>query len=1132
MRRPTFIITAVLSVLICFAMPYNEAFGQRKTETSKADTLKSGDFSGLKFRSIGPAFTSGRIADFAVNPNNHSEYYVAIASGHVWKTNNAGITWQPVFDNYGSYSIGCVVMDPQNSNVVWIGTGENNHQRALGYGDGVYKSIDGGKSWKHMGLKESRQIGMIAIDPRNSDVVYVAAEGSVWGPGGERGLYKTTDGGKTWNKVLNISENTGVNNVIMDPRTPEVLYVTTEQRRRHVHTKIGGGPETAIHKSTDAGATWNKLTSGLPGADMGGIGIAISPVNPDYIFAIIEAAGDASGFYRSTNRGASWSKMSDHASSGQYYNEIYCDPVDLDIVYSMETVSHMTTDGGKTWKPLGLKARHVDDHAIWIDPKDNQHFMIGGDGGIYETWDGGDDYHFKSNLPVTQFYRVNVDNSEPFYYVYGGTQDNNSMGGPSRNTSRMGVVNDEWFVTNGGDGFWTAVDPTDPNIVYAEAQYGNMVRYDRKSGEAIDIRPEPRKGEETYKWNWNAPLVLSKHNPHRLYCAANKVFRSDDRGNTWEVISDDLTTGLDRNTWKVMDKYWSVDAVSKDVSTSLFGTIVSFDESPVKENYIAIGTDDGLIQITEDGKTWSKIGSFPGVPEYTYVSDILMDRYNEQVIYASFDNILRDDFKPYVLKSSDKGKSWTSISGNLPQNGTVHTLVQDHKNPELLFAGTEFGVFFTLDGGKIWTQLKSGIPINCIKDLVIQERENDLVAATFGRGFYILEDYTPLRTYKTDILDKQTDSDMNAGKKAEKKGVKEKSAEKKGVKEKGAEEKNLANTTGHIFEIKDALLFTEIGGKYGQGSTYFAAKNPEFGATFTYYLKDVPATLKDKRKEKEKELFKKGEAIPQPTVEELRAEENETEPHLIFDITDETGTIIRRLYAKPSDGMSRQVWDLSYPGTRPVRKNNKFDPLKESGSSIMVMPGKYNVTMSLYAGGETKLLAGPVSFNAKVLNNTTLPAADRSALVAYQKEVADVSKKVQGAENYAEELAETLTTMLQAVHQTPGTSPELKKELTDAVKEIDEILFIFHGTEPKASKEEVPPAQVPLIDRLSNIIYSHYSSTSAPTSTHKRSLEIINEEFPPVLARLRVLGEEKLPVLKTKLDAVGVPYTPGRLPAW
>ena len=722
-----------------------------KKDKPKSDSLQSSTFSGLKWRSIGPALTSGRIADFAVNPNKPSEYYVAVASGHVWKTINRGVTFEPVFDNYGSYSIGCVTIDPGNTSVVWIGTGENNHQRVLGYGDGVYKSTDGGKSFKNMGLKESRQIGEILIDPRNSDIVFVAAEGSVWGPGGERGLYKTSDGGKTWKKVLDISENTGVNNVLLDPRNPDVMYASSEQRRRHVFTKIGGGPETAIYKSTNAGENWDKVSSGLPSGDMGGIGMAISPADPDVIYAIIEAT-EGGGFYRSSDRGASWQKMSDHAAQGQYYNEIVCDPKNVDKVYSTETFSQVTEDGGKTWRSVGNNKRHVDDHAIWIDPADTKHFLIGGDGGIYESFDGGKEYRYTTNLPVTQFYRVQVDNALPFYNIYGGTQDNNSLGGPSRNTTG-GVVNDDWFVTNGGDGFWSQIDPEDPNTVYAEAQYGNMVRYDKRSGEAIEIRPEPKQGENSYKWNWNTPLIISPHSHTRLYCSANKVFRSDDRGNTWQEISEDLSAGLDRETWPVMGKFWSADAVAKNVSTSLYGIVISLDESPVKEDLLYAGTDDGLIRVTEDaGKNWSKGDKFPGVPQNTYVSDVFASRFDENVVFASFDNILRDDFKPYLLKSSDKGKTWTSIAGNLPAKGTVHTIQQDFVNPDLLFVGTEYGLFFSNDGGKAWVQLKSGMPVIPVKDIAIQKREGDLVVATFGRGFYVLDNYSPLRTATKELL--------------------------------------------------------------------------------------------------------------------------------------------------------------------------------------------------------------------------------------------------------------------------------------------------------------------------------------------------------------------------------------------
>jgi photosystem II stability/assembly factor-like uncharacterized protein len=426
-------IAFFMAALVVASLPLQAKTDEKAKEKEKAkgDTIITSSLvDGLKFRSIGPAWCSGRIGDLAVNPKNPKEYYVAVASGNVWKTTNSGTTWEPVFEKYGSYSIGIVELDPNNPNVVWIGTGENNHQRALGYGDGVYKSVDGGKSFKNMGLKESRQIGGIVIDPRNSNIVFVACEGSAWGPGADRGLYKSTDGGANWEKVLNVSENTGINNVVIDPSNPDIMYATSEQRRRHIFTKIGGGPESAVYKSTDGGKNWRKIMDGLPKVDLGGMGIDVSPVNPNVVYLIVEAQLGKSGFYRSTDKGESWNKMSDYSASGQYYNEIVCDPLDADKVYSTETVSRMTADGGKTWNTLGNNKRHVDDHAIWIDPKDTEHFLIGGDGGLYESFDGGKNYDFKENLPVTQFYRVNVDNATPFYNVYGGTQDNNSMFGP------------------------------------------------------------------------------------------------------------------------------------------------------------------------------------------------------------------------------------------------------------------------------------------------------------------------------------------------------------------------------------------------------------------------------------------------------------------------------------------------------------------------------------------------------------------------------------------------------------------------------------------------------------------------------------------------------------------------------
>jgi photosystem II stability/assembly factor-like uncharacterized protein len=1091
-----------ITLLLLFFIPFNPAGAQKKKNTFKEgvkDTLKketglSSTFAGLSFRSIGPAWASGRISDFAVNPKNHSEIYAGVGAGNIWKTTNNGTTWTPVFDKYGAYAIGCLVMDPENPSVIWAGTGENTHQRQLGYGDGVYKSEDAGASWKNMGLKDSRQIGMIAIDPRNTDVVYIAAEGSIWGPGGDRGLYKTTDGGLTWNKVLNISDNTGVNNVLLDPRNPDIIYATSEQRRRHVFTKIGGGPESAVYKSKDAGKTWNKIMNGLPSVDIGGMGIVISPVNPDVLYIIMEAAGESSGFYRTVDRGASWEKMSSYTSSGQYFNEIYCDPKDVDKVYSLETVSKVTLDAGKTWTNIGNNQRHVDDHAIWIDPTDTKHMYIGGDGGIYESFDEGKNYIFKSNLPVSQFYRVSVDNALPFYNVYGGTQDNNSMGGPSRTINRDGVVNADWKITVGGDGFWVANDLSDENIVYTESQYGNAALWDKKSEESINIRPVPQKGEKTYRWYWDTPIIISPHQKERIYMAAERVFRSDDRGRSWEVISGDLTRNEDRNQFKVMDKFWSIDAVAKDVSTSLWGLIVSLSESKVKKDLLYAGTDDGVIAVTEDGgKNWTRITTFPGIPEYSYVSDILPDKFNENVVYASFNNMLRDDFKPYILKSSDKGKTWTPITNKLPANGTIHTIEQDNVNPNLLFAGSEFGFYFSIDGGSEWIEFKSGLPTIAIRDIAIQEREGDLVIGTFGRGIYILDDYSPLRIFKKEMLEKEA----------------------------------------FIFPVKDSKMYVQSNGFDNQGSTYFKSPNPDFGATFTYFVKDVPKTAKAIRQEKEKTLFEKGEPIPQPSIAEMDAESKEIKPYLIFTITDESNNIVKRLYKAASKGINRITWNFTYESISPVTAT-KYDPVggttgRRGGGGIQVMPGTYKVSLALFSKEETRELAGPESFVCKPLGLSTFPATDQKAKYEWITRASEVARSMYGTISYTGELVNKVNAVMQAIHETPAASDNLMKEAERINDELNKLIFIFNGPEAKASEEELPPMELPLAKRLSEMASATYGISGDITIAAKEQLDILKSEFPPVLARVKKAGED-LEKLDKQLDAVKAPWTPGRVP--
>ncbi|MFC2157426.1 WD40/YVTN/BNR-like repeat-containing protein [Acidobacteriota bacterium] len=1060
--------------------------------------LKGVSLKTFRLRSIGPALTSGRISDFAVNPDNKSEIYVATSSGGVWKTVNAGTTFTPIFDRQGSYSIGCITMDPKNPSVIWVGSGENNNQRSVAYGDGIYKSLDGGATWKNMGLKDSEHIGMVLVDPRDTNVVFVAAVGPLWRAGGDRGLYKTTDGGETWAAVLTISEHTGVNEVHLDPRNPDTLYATAHQRRRRVWTQLGGGPESGVYKSTDAGNTWKKINKGLPSGDKGRIGLAISPADPDFLYAIVEAQRGQGGFFRSLNRGASWEKRNSYSSSGNYYQEIVCDPKDPERVYSMDTFLQVTDDGGLTWTALGDRSKHWDAHCLWIDPDNTDYYLNGNDGGVYESFDRGLTWKYMPNLPVTQFYKVAVDYAEPFYNVYGGTQDNYSLGGPSRTTSQHGIVNSDWYITQGGDGFESQIDPEDPNIVYAQSQHGNLSRFDKKSGENLGIQPKPRKGEKSFRWNWDAPLLVSPHSHTRLYFAANKVFRSDNRGNTWKVISDDLTQQIDRNKLEVMGKIWPRDAVAKNASTSQYGTIVALDESPVQEDMLYIGTDDGLIQVTEDGgANWRKIDKFPGVPARTYVNDIIASQHDRNTVFAAFNNHKSGDFKPYVLKSTNAGKTWMSISSNLPERGSVYALAQDHVQKDLLFAGTEFGLFLTVDGGKHWTQLQNGLPTIAVRDIAIQKRENDVVLGTFGRGFYILDDYSPFR-----MIDKQ-------------------------IKEKD----------GFIFPVKDAWMFVEktplgtLGSrsKGFQGESYFTVSNPPVAATFSYYLKDTVSTLRDKRRDDERNLAKENKPVYYPSLEQVHAENAEEMPFLFFTITDEEGNIVRELRAPPRKGLYRLNWDLKYPALQPSNVRN-LAATSSTPSSTSVLPGTYMVSMSKWEGGDITQLADPVSFQVKALGHASLPAEDKAELAAFQKKVRKLSHAVNSASSVIRELNSRTQLYRVALKSVLVPTKEIYTDITALEKKLEDIGLKMFGdsTLRQLDLDGVPG----LTSRLGRIIYEHSKSTSAPTQTQRDNHRIAEEEFTPIYQALKKILTEDLKNIEKKLDAVGAPYTPGRLPDW
>jgi len=1095
-------LTEILIVLLTLTLLLPAVAVAKKAEKSEENAaedgsrLKAETFKGLELRSIGPAFMSGRIADVAIDPRDQSRWYVAVGSGGVWKTGNAGTTWTPIFDHQGSYSIGCITLDPNRPDVVWVGTGENVGGRHVGYGDGVYKSLDGGASWENVGLEESEHVGSIVVDPRDSDVVFVAAQGPLWSAGGERGLYKTTDGGESWRKVLGGGEHTGVNEVVMDPSDPDVLYASTHQRLRTVAALINGGPESGIHKSTDGGETWRELTRGLPEEDMGRIGLAVSPIDPKIVYATVELAHREGGFYRSDDGGESWEKRSDYLSGGtgpHYYQEIFASPHKLDRVYQMDVWLHVTEDGGKTFVELNEEAKHSDNHALAFDPDDPEYLLAGSDGGLYESWDLGQSWKFVANLPVTQFYKVALDDDEPIYHVYGGTQDNNTQGGPSRTLNANGIRNSDWFVVLFGDGHQPAVDPSDPDIVYAEWQQGNLTRYDRNTGEIVYIQPQPEPGEPAERWNWDSPILISPHDPARLYFASQRVWRSDDRGDSWRPVSEDLSRGQDRLELPMMDRIWSYDAVWDLWAMSNFGTVTSLAESPHVEGLIYAGTDDGLIQVTEDGGgSWREIevGSLPGVPEHAFVNDLKADLHDADTVYVALDDHKNGDFAPYLLKSTDRGRSWTSIRGDLPDRHLVWRVVQDHEKPELLFAGTEFGVFFTLDGGDRWIELTGGVPQIAFRDLAIQKRENDLVGATFGRGFYVFDDYTPLRRVTEELLDQEA----------------------------------------ALFPVKDAEWYVErrpLGGddKASQGDAFFLAPNPPFGAVFTYHLRDTLESRKEARQKREKEIAERGGDTPYPGWDALRLEEQEPEPAILLTVRDADGQVVRHLTGPVKAGFHRVAWDLRFPNFKAWSPEEEDDFFPDDG--FLAAPGSYTVQLAKRVDGEVTELGEPVGFEVVPLpGETALPGASPEEAAAFWRQIGELQRAVTGAGAAIEETGRRLGAIHQALRSSTADVAELGLEAHQLQLRLDDLAQKLQGDRLKGRMGE--PTAPAIARRLQVLMIGNRFSTQGPTPHHRDNYRWAVEALETLEQDLDQLIEVDLPAFEEKLEAAGVPWTPGR----
>jgi photosystem II stability/assembly factor-like uncharacterized protein len=1098
----TLMLPALLTVLMLSACGTALA-----ADEADGPGFDEGTFSGLEMRSIGPALMAGRIADIAVHPDNPHVWYVAVGSGNVFKTTNSGTTWTPIFDDEDAYSIGCITLDPNDPDTVWLGTGENQAGRHFGYGYGVYRSRDGGASWEHMGLEASEHIGMIVVDPRDSKRVFVAAQGPLWSGGGERGLYRTTDGGATWEKVLgdglgNTEEDdayTGVTEVHMDPRNPDVLYAASWQRLRNVAVLMDGGPGSGIHKSEDGGDTWRELTKGLPGGNKGKIGMALSPQDPDVVYATIELANKEGGFWRSADGGESWEKRSDYLSGGtgpHYYQEIFASPNQFDRIYQMDVRLHRSDDGGKHFERMDSDSKHVDHHAMAFREGDPNYLLVGNDGGLYESFDGGEHWKYVANLPVTQFYKVSVDYAEPFYNVYAGAQDNSSQGGPSRTDNVIGIRNEDWFLTTGADGHQSVADPTDPNIVYASWQQGSLTRYDGATGEMLYIQPQPREGEPLERYNWDAPILISPHDPARIYHASHRVWRSENRGDGWTPISGDLTggpTSPDRLEEALMGRTWSVDS-SWDLSAmSQFHTITSLSESPVVEGLLYVGTDDGRIQVSEDGgERWRLGGPLPNVPREYFVNDIKADLHDADTVYVVVDDHKHGDYSPYVLKSTDRGRSWRSIASNLPDRHLLWRLVQDHVKPELLFLGTEFGVFFTVDGGGTWTKLGGGAPNIPFRDLAIQQRENDLVGATFGRSIYILDDYSPLREVDADML--------RAG------------------------ATFFPVRRAHWYVERRPLSCRSPGCVDSQGDAYYVAENPPFGAVFTYYLAEALQTRKQARQAFEKPLVSANEDVAFPGWDALAAEAREDDPAVVFTVRDDAGEIVRHLTGPTSAGFHRIAWDLRYPSLRPWRPGEKPDPLRDGG--VLVAPGTFEVTMQLRRDGELTPVGAPRTVEVVSIREPTLPGTSQDERVEFARAVEELDGVVDGTVASIDAVVEELTAMKTALGRSTAEL-SLRARADDLSAALAEQRDLLTGDRMRRRMGDLG-GPVPISQRLSHAGFGGRTNAYGPTPAQRESLRIARAAFAEVDAELSGPIEETLEALRRALDASGVPWTPGR----
>ena len=1056
--------------------------------------MDEGLLSALELRGIGPALMSGRIADVAVDPRNRSVWYVATASSNVWKTENRGTTWTPVFDDYPSYSTGAITIDPTDSNVIWLGTGENTSQRSVGWGDGVYKSLNGGRTWTNTGLATSEHIGKILVDPRDPDVVYAAAMGGLWAPGGDRGLFKTTDGGGTWTPVLEISENTGIADVHFDPRDPDVLYAVAFQRRRHVGVLVAGGPESGVWKSTDGGESWRDITRGLPSGDLGQDRAGrLADLDPDVVYALAAAAEDRSGFYRSPDRGETWVRMSDYiVVDPQYYGEIYPDPHRMDRVYAVDVFIHVTEDGGRTFERVNTRFKHVDNHEIVFDPDDPDYMMVGTDGGLYESFDGTADVALRRESVA--------DPVLPCRHRQQGALLHRVRGHAGQLVGRWPVAHRQrprdsqqrlvphprgrWFPGAGRPGG------------HEHRLHPVPVRWDRA------LRPGQRRGAghpaAARTRRRGAALALGLAADHQSARLAAGVLRGPE------------ALPLRRPRRELDGGQRGSEPGARPQPAPGDGAHLAARGGVEERLHLAVRDDRRARRVAtgrgaalcgdgrwsgagERGRWWGVAagGGLPGGASMAYVADVVASRHEPDRVYAVFNNHKEGDFRAYVARSDDRGTNWTNITGDVPDGQSSWTLVEDHLDPDLLFLGTEFGLFVTRDGGDSWVRLRGGLPTVAVRDLEIQRREDDLVLATFGRGFYILDDYSPLR---------EMDEAVTAG-------------------------------AAYLFPVKDPWAYIQARPLGGQekgtlGDAFFTAPNPPFGAVLTYHLRDGYESGKERRQRLEREALTRGEDITYPDQATLAAEDVERPPELLLVVSDEAGDVVRRVPGPRSAGLHRIAWDLRYASLEPPA------PGGGEADGPMVAPGEYSARVVLVTGDGYADLTAPQSFTVKPLGTATLAAADRDALLAFQREVASLQRAAVATDRAARETSERLGLLRRAVRAAPGIAAAPYETRISALEErLFEIGRVLSRDRTALDRAEFAPPSV--MQRIGRIVGAQFRATSAPTTTQRESYAVASQQLAEMSEALRTLVEGDLAALEAEVEAAGVPWTPGRpIPRW